>query len=138
MSGGHAPLLCRSDRTIGIPISFARLFDRCSTSSISRSCEIRSTRIIDAQPVSIHAGKFASREGADTTHFAVVDAAGNAVAVTVTLNSHYGSGVTVPGLGFMLNNNMDNFAADPGKTNQYGLIQGEANAIQPGNGPYPR
>jgi gamma-glutamyltranspeptidase/glutathione hydrolase len=79
----------------------------------------------------VRPGKFASREGADTTHYAVVDASGNAVAVTVTLNGEYGSGVTVPGLGFVLNNNMDNFAANPGKTNQYGLIQGEANAIQP-------
>ena len=79
----------------------------------------------------VHAGQFTGREGSDTTHYAVVDAAGNAVAVTFTLNSHYGSGVTVPGLGFVLNNNMDNFAADPGKTNQYGLVQGEANAIQP-------
>ena len=79
----------------------------------------------------VRAGKFVSREGGDTTHFAVVDAAGNAVAVTVTLNSQFGSAVAVPGLGFLLNDNMDNFAANPGKTNQYGLIQGEANAIQP-------
>jgi len=79
----------------------------------------------------VRPGKFVSREGGDTTHFAVVDAAGNAVAVTVTLNSQFGSAVTVPGLGFLLNDNMDNFAADPGKTNQYGLVQGEANAIQP-------
>jgi gamma-glutamyltranspeptidase / glutathione hydrolase len=79
----------------------------------------------------VHAGTFTSREGGDTTHFAVVDAMGNAVAVTVTLNSQFGSAVTVPGLGFLLNDNMDNFAANPGKTNQYGLVQGEANAIQP-------
>lgn len=75
------------------------------------------------------------REGSNTTHFAVVDEQGNAVAVTVTLNSQFGSKVTVPGLGFLLNDNMDNFAAQPGKTNQYGLIQGEANAIQPGKQP---
>ena len=79
----------------------------------------------------VHPGKFTTREGSDTTHYAVVDAAGNAVAVTFTLNSQFGSGVTVPGLGFLLNNNMDNFAANPGKTNQYGLRQGEANAIRP-------
>jgi gamma-glutamyltranspeptidase / glutathione hydrolase len=79
----------------------------------------------------IRPGKFVSREGGDTTHYAVVDEAGNAVAVTVTLNSQFGSAVTVPGLGFLLNDNMDNFAANPGKTNQYGLVQGEANAIQP-------
>jgi gamma-glutamyltranspeptidase/glutathione hydrolase len=76
-------------------------------------------------------GTLVSREGGDTTHYAVVDEAGNAVAVTVTLNSQFGSAVTVPGLGFLLNDNMDNFAANPGKTNQYGLVQGEANAIQP-------
>lgn len=75
------------------------------------------------------------RESDHTTHFAVVDAEGNAVAATVTLNSQYGSGVTVPGLGFLLNNNMDNFAANPGKANQYGLVQGEANAIHPGKRP---
>src|SRR5437868_13494703 len=79
----------------------------------------------------VHPGQFSTREGADTTHYAVVDAAGNAVAVTFTLNSQFGSRVTVPGLGFLVNNNMDNFAANPGKTNQYGLVQGEANAIQP-------
>jgi gamma-glutamyltranspeptidase/glutathione hydrolase len=79
----------------------------------------------------VRPGKFVSREGGDTTHYAVVDAAGNAVAVTVTLNSQFGSAVAVPGLGFLLNDNMDNFAANPGKTNNYGLIQGEANAIQP-------
>ena len=79
----------------------------------------------------VRPAKFAIREGGDTTHFAVADAAGNAVAVTVTLNSQYGSAVTAPGLGFLLNDNMDNFAANPGKTNQYGLVQGEANAIQP-------
>jgi gamma-glutamyltranspeptidase/glutathione hydrolase len=83
----------------------------------------------------VRPGSFSTREGGDTTHFAVVDASGNAVAVTFTLNSRYGSGVTVPGLGFLLNNNMDNFAADPGRTNQYGLVQGEANAIQPGKRP---
>ncbi|HEV8149243.1 MAG TPA: gamma-glutamyltransferase [Gemmatimonadales bacterium] len=83
----------------------------------------------------IRPGKSAVREGASTTHFGVVDAAGSAVAVTITLNTQYGSGVTVPGLGFLLNNNMDNFAANPGNANQYGLVQGEANAIQPGKRP---
>jgi gamma-glutamyltranspeptidase/glutathione hydrolase len=62
----------------------------------------------------------------------VADAAGNAVAVTTTLNSSYGSGVYVRGAGFFLNNEMDDFAAQPGKPNQFGLVQGEANAIAPG------
>ena len=74
-------------------------------------------------------------ESADTTHFSIVDAQGNAVAVTYTLNGGFGSGVTVPGLGVLLNNNMDNFASQPGGANAYGLIQGEANAIQPGKRP---
>ncbi len=74
-------------------------------------------------------------ESGETTHFSVVDAQGNAVAVTYTLNGGYGSGVTVPGLGMLLNNNMDNFAGQVGVGNAYGLIQGEANAIQPGKRP---
>jgi len=72
------------------------------------------------------------KEGHHTTHYSVVDAQGNAVSVTTTLNSSFGSGVTVTGAGFLLNNEMDDFAAAPGKPNQYGLVQGEANAIQPG------
>ncbi len=72
------------------------------------------------------------RESANTTHFSIVDAQGNAVAVTTTLNSWYGSKVTVTGAGFVLNNEMDDFAAKPGTPNQFGLVQGENNAIEPG------
>ena len=71
------------------------------------------------------------RESSETTHYSIVDADGNAVAVTYTLNFGYGSGVTVPGLGFLLNDEMDDFAAKPGEPNGFGLVQGEANAIQP-------
>jgi gamma-glutamyltranspeptidase / glutathione hydrolase len=67
-----------------------------------------------------------------TTHFSVVDPFGNAVALTTTINSLYGSAVTVSGAGFLLNNEMDDFAAKPGAPNQFGLVQGEANAIAPG------
>ena len=74
-------------------------------------------------------------ESTETTHFNVVDSEGNAVAVTYTLNGGYGNGVTVPGLGFLLNNEMDDFAAKPGEENMFHLIQGEANAIQPGKRP---
>ena len=77
----------------------------------------------------------AGREGAETTHYNVVDAQGNAVAVTYTLNEGFGNGITVPGLGFLLNDEMDDFAAKPGSPNVYGLIQGERNAIQPGKRP---
>jgi gamma-glutamyltranspeptidase/glutathione hydrolase len=72
------------------------------------------------------------REPEHTTHYSVVDAAGNAVATTTTLNNSWGSGVWVRGAGFMLNDEMDDFAAQPGKPNMFGLVQGEQNAIQPG------
>jgi gamma-glutamyltranspeptidase/glutathione hydrolase len=74
----------------------------------------------------------ASASGPHTTHFAVVDAAGDVVAMTTTINFWYGSGVTVKGGGFVLNNEMDDFAAVPGAANGFGLVQGEANAIAPG------
>jgi gamma-glutamyltranspeptidase / glutathione hydrolase len=80
-------------------------------------------------------GKLNIREGTETTHFNVVDNEGNAVAVTYTLNNGYGSGVTVPGLGFLLNDEMDDFASKPGTENLFHLIQGESNAIQPGKRP---
>ncbi len=74
----------------------------------------------------------ASASGPHTTHFSVVDAAGDTVAMTTTINWWYGSGVTVKGAGFVLNNEMDDFAAVPGTANGFGLVQGEANAIAPG------
>jgi gamma-glutamyltranspeptidase/glutathione hydrolase len=81
---------------------------------------------------SIQAGSPAGAESLETTHFNVIDAEGNAVALTYTINNSYGSGVTVPGLGFLLNNEMDDFAAAPGVPNLYGLVQGEANEVGPG------
>jgi gamma-glutamyltranspeptidase / glutathione hydrolase len=72
------------------------------------------------------------RRGTSTTHFSVVDSDGNAVSCTTTLNDSYGSAVTVAGAGFLLNDEMDDFATAPGRPNLYGLVQGEANAIQPG------
>jgi len=80
-------------------------------------------------------GKPAGAEGSETTHYDVVDAEGNAVAVTYTLNDGFGSGVTVPGLGFLLNDEMDDFTAKPGSPNLFGLVQGQANSIQPGKRP---
>jgi gamma-glutamyltranspeptidase / glutathione hydrolase len=74
----------------------------------------------------------AGRSGSSTTHYSVVDAQGNAVSCTTTLNESYGSAVTVTGAGFLLNDEMDDFATAPGKPNLYGLVQGEANAIAPG------
>jgi gamma-glutamyltranspeptidase/glutathione hydrolase len=73
-----------------------------------------------------------SASGPHTTHLSVVDDDGNTVALTTTLNWFYGSGITVKGAGFVLNNEMDDFASVPGTANSYGLVQGEANAIAPG------
>lgn len=80
-------------------------------------------------------GRVERKEGENTTHFSVVDAAGNAVANTYTLNESYGSGATVTS-GFLLNNTMDDFTVQPGTENRiFGLIQSEANTIAPGKRP---
>jgi gamma-glutamyltranspeptidase/glutathione hydrolase len=79
-------------------------------------------------PMAVH-------EGGNTTHLSVVDEAGNAVAMTTTLNDSFGSRVTVPGLGFLLNDEMDDFTIKPGVANLYGLIQSAANAIRPSQRP---
>lgn len=71
-------------------------------------------------------------ESHETTHYSVVDRWGNAVSNTYTLNFSYGSGITVPGTGILLNNEMDDFSARPGTANAFGLIGGEANRIEPG------
>ena len=85
-------------------------------------------RVAAARPVPL-------REPENTTHYSVVDAEGNAVAVTTTLNDSFGSRVTAEGLGFLLNDEMDDFASKPGSPNAYGLIQGPANAIGPAKRP---
>ncbi len=74
-------------------------------------------------------------ESTETTHFSIVDADGNAVANTYTLNGGYGSGVTIPGTGILMNNEMDDFTAKVGVKNMFGLLQGPANAIVPGKRP---
>ncbi|MGA9496158.1 MAG: gamma-glutamyltransferase [Terriglobales bacterium] len=85
-------------------------------------------RVAQSHPSSI-------RESQNTTHFSVVDSEGNAVALTTTLNDSFGSRVTAAGLGFLLNDEMDDFAAKQGVPNTYGLIQGPANVIGPGKRP---
>jgi gamma-glutamyltranspeptidase/glutathione hydrolase len=92
-------------------------------SDISLNKATSSTQVI--------AGQIPPPESAETTHLSVVDAYGNAVAMTTTLNSSFGSKVMVKGAGFFLNNEMDDFSSKPGSPNQYGLIGGEANAIAP-------
>ena len=76
-----------------------------------------------------------AHESSETTHFSVVDADGNVVASTYTLNNTFGSGVTAGSLGFLLNDEMDDFTSAPGVPNMYGLIQSAANAIAPGKRP---
>jgi gamma-glutamyltranspeptidase/glutathione hydrolase len=79
----------------------------------------------------VRAGEIAAKEPMDTTHFTVVDQDGTVVSNTYTINDLYGSRVTARGTGVLLNDEMDDFAARPGKPNMFGLIQGERNAVQP-------
>ncbi|CAI2718987.1 gamma-glutamyltransferase [Nitrospina watsonii] len=83
----------------------------------------------------IKPGTFLNKESNETTHFSVMDEAGNVVANTYTLNFSFGSGIVVPGTGILLNNEMDDFSAKVGAKNAYGLLGGDANAIQPGKKP---
>lgn len=83
----------------------------------------------------IKAGSFSTKESEETTHYSVVDKDGNAVSVTTTINSGYGSGITVTGAGFILNNEMDDFSSKPGVPNMFGLLGNEANAIEPAKRP---
>ena len=80
----------------------------------------------------IYAGKLNLKESEETTHFSIVDKYGNASSLTTTLNGSFGSGIIVDGAGFLLNNEMDDFSILPGHPNMYGLIGGEANAVEPG------
>lgn len=83
----------------------------------------------------VSAGTPPAAEGEQTTHFSVIDRDGNAVANTYTLNFAFGSGLSVDGAGFLLNNEMDDFSAKPGSPNAFGLLGGEANAIAPAKRP---
>lgn len=83
----------------------------------------------------IRPGRPQPYESDQTTHYSVVDKAGNAVAVTYTLNTNFGSGIVARGTGILLNNEMDDFSAKPGVANAYGLVGGDANAVQAGKRP---
>jgi len=83
----------------------------------------------------VSAGRPPGAEGEQTTHFSIIDKAGNAVSNTYTLNLAFGNGYSVDGAGFFLNNEMDDFSAKPGAPNAFGLVGGEANAIAPGKRP---
>jgi gamma-glutamyltranspeptidase/glutathione hydrolase len=112
-----------------VPVPLEQLTSKSYAQALRRTIsETRATptRDVDATMQAL------PREPMNTTHYSVVDAAGNAVATTTTLNGSWGSGVWVRGAGFFLNNEMDDFAAQPGMPNMFGLVQGEQNAIQPG------
>jgi gamma-glutamyltranspeptidase/glutathione hydrolase len=81
---------------------------------------------------SIQPGTFVGYESDQTTHYSIVDAEGNAVSITTTLNDTFGSHIFVKGAGFLLNNEMDDFSAKPGVPNMFGLLGGKVNSIQPG------
>jgi len=82
--------------------------------------------------VLVRPGGIGKKESEQTTHYSIVDQWGNAVAITTTINSRFGSRVFVTGAGFLLNNEMDDFSSKPGVPNQFGLLGNEANAIEPG------
>ncbi len=77
----------------------------------------------------------APHEGSNTTHFSIIDDAGNAVSMTVTLNDEFGAKVVASGTGVLMNDEMDDFTPNPGTANSYGIVQGDANAIVPGKAP---
>jgi gamma-glutamyltranspeptidase/glutathione hydrolase len=114
-----------------VKVPIAGLLDPAYLSKLRASIDPERATPSDA----VKPGKPVGSESMETTHYSVVDAEGNAVAVTYTLNGGYGNGITVPGLGFLLNNEMDDFASKPGTANMFGLVQGEANAIAPGKRP---
>jgi gamma-glutamyltranspeptidase/glutathione hydrolase len=102
---------------------------------ISRQYADERRKTIDPEHASssreVGAGNPAPYESPQTTHFTIIDEAGNVVSNTYTLNDSFGSGVTVKGTGVLLNDEMDDFTAKPGFPNKYELIQSDANAIQP-------
>jgi|HubBroStandDraft_6_1064221.scaffolds.fasta_scaffold00019_76 gamma-glutamyltranspeptidase/glutathione hydrolase len=111
--------------------------DSIEADHASASKELKRPAIFSAleQYAAAHPEPTANHESPHTTHYSVVDAEGNAVAVTTTINDWFGSRVTAEGLGFLLNDEMDDFSAKPGVPNSDGLIQGAANAIGPGKRP---
>lgn len=95
----------------------------------------QSIHLDEPTPSSELEGVSGEAEGPDTTHFSILDAEGNRVAATLSINYPFGSGFVAPGTGILLNNEMDDFSAKPGEPNVYGLVGSEANAIAPGKRP---
>jgi gamma-glutamyltranspeptidase/glutathione hydrolase len=110
-----------------VKVPVAGLVDKSYAERLRKG--IRLERASTSQEV--RAGRPTGAESEETTHFTVVDAEGNCVSNTYTLNDSYGSKVVMRGTGVLMNNEMDDFAAKPGTPNAYGLIQGERNAVAP-------
>jgi len=108
-----------------VPVT--KLIDQVYAASIANSITIGKITSSDE----IYPGAILPPEGMETTHFSISDKFGNTVSNTYTINSSYGAKVVVEGLGFLLNNEMDDFAAAPGIPNQFGLLGGEANKVEP-------
>jgi len=104
--------------------------------SVAHAATIRAAIDPDkATPSSTLGAVVTGSEKPQTTHYSVVDGEGNAVSVTYTLNGNFGASVVAPGTGVLLNNEMDDFTVKPGAANQFGLVQGDPNSIQPGKRP---
>lgn len=115
---------------------FVRVPWQALTSKAYAKSLAQQINVAKARPSSeIKPGKLAPYESNQTTHFSVVDKNGNAVAVTYTLNTYFGSGIVAGNSGILMNNEMDDFSAKPGTPNVYGLVGGEANAVQPAKRP---
>ena len=114
------------------PVPAEQLMDKSYAATLRKQIDLsKASRSVDIQP----APTKVINESPETTHYATWDRWGNVVSNTYTINFSYGSGISVAGAGFLLNNEMDDFSSKPGSANGYGLIGGEANAIQPGKRP---
>lgn len=110
-----------------VKVPWQALTNKAYAKSLAQQIDVNKAR----PSTEIKPGKLAPYESNQTTHFSVVDKQGNAVAVTYTLNTYFGSGIVAGKSGILLNNEMDDFSAKPGTPNIYGLVGGEANAVQP-------
>lgn len=114
-----------------VKVPWQALTSKAYAKSLAQQIDLQQARPSSA----IKPGNLAPYESNQTTHFSVVDQRGNAVAVTYTLNTNFGSGIVAGDSGILMNNQMDDFSAKPGTPNVYGLVGGDANAIQPAKRP---
>ncbi len=123
------------NRYLGDPAFVSSLVEKLVSKEYASKirAQIPEDRAISPKP--LYKGIISQPEGTNTTHFSVVDSQGNAVSLTYTINGYFGAGVIAGDTGFFLNNEMDDFATKPGKSNQFGLVQGSANAVEPGKQP---